>query len=321
MHTTLKVKNLSVEYHTFDGIVKAVNNLNLEVKKGESIGLVGETGAGKTTTALSILRLLPYAGRIVNGDIEFNGKSLLKATEQELYKIRGNKISMVFQDPLTFLNPVYNIGTQIRDVLKHHQSLTQKEATQKAEEMIEMVGIPANRLNEYPHQFSGGMRQRVGIALALACNPELLIADEPTTALDVTIQAQILSLITELKRKFKMSLIMITHNLGIVAEVCDSVAVMYSGEIMEFGSVEKVFNNPKHYYTKGLFGSLPDPESKVSRLNPIKGRMPDPRNLPEGCKFYPRCYAARPECLKRPELVKADDNHYAACVAVKEGVQ
>ena len=173
MHTTLKVKNLSVEYHTFDGIVKAVNNLNLEVKKGESIGLVGETGAGKTTTALSILRLLPYAGRIVNGDIEFNGKSLLKATEQELYKIRGNKISMVFQDPLTFLNPVYNIGTQIRDVLKHHQSLTQKEATQKAEEMIEMVGIPANRLNEYPHQFSGGMRQRVGIALALACNPEL----------------------------------------------------------------------------------------------------------------------------------------------------
>jgi len=320
VHTTLKIKDLSVEYHTFDGIVKAVNNLNLEVKKGESIGLVGETGAGKTTTALSILKLLPYAGHVVNGEIEFNGKSLLKASEQEMYRIRGNKISMVFQDPLTSLNPVYNIGTQIRDVLTHHQSLNKEEAIEKAKEMIELVGIPSNRLNEYPHQFSGGMRQRVGIALALACNPELLIADEPTTALDVTIQAQILALMTELKQKFQMSLIMITHNLGIVAEVCDSVAVMYSGEIIEIGSVKKVFNNPMHYYTKGLFGSVPSPDVKISRLNPIKGRMPDPKNLPKGCKFYPRCNAARPECLKMPELIKVEEDHFVACVAGKEGV-
>ena len=320
MENTLSIRNLSVEYKTYDGIVKAINNLNLEVKKGESIGLVGETGAGKTTTALSVLRLLPYAGHITSGEIEFNGKSLLNLSEQELYKIRGNKISMVFQDPLTFLNPVYSIGTQIGDVLKHHQLLSRKEAIKKAKEMIEMVGIPSDRIGEYPHQFSGGMRQRVGIALALACNPELLIADEPTTALDVTIQAQILSLMTELKHKFKMSLIMITHNLGIVAEVCDSVAVMYSGEIVEFGSVENVFNNPIHFYTKGLFDSLPDPESKVSRLNPIRGRMPDPKILPKGCKFYPRCDAAKPECLERPKMIKINENHYVACVAIEEGV-
>lgn len=318
MHTNLKIENLSVEYHTFDGTVKAVNNLNLQIRKGESIGLVGETGAGKTTTALSILNLLPYAGHIVGGCIEFNGKSLLETPEKELYKIRGNKISMIFQDPLTSLNPVFTIGTQMSDVLKHHQNLTKNEADQRAKEMMEVVGIPSSRLNEYPHQFSGGMRQRVCIALALACNPELLIADEPTTALDVTVQAQILALMVELKQKFDMSLLMITHNLGIVAEVCDYVAVMYAGEIIEYGLVNKVYNNPLHFYTKGLFGSLPDLESKISRLKPIKGTMPDPKNLPQGCKFYPRCSAARQECLEEPKLEKVDDNHYTSCVVGKE---
>lgn len=321
MRTILKIRNLSVEYHTFEGRAKAVNKLSLEVEEGESIGLVGETGAGKTTTALSILRLLPRpVGHIVGGSIEFKGKSLLDAPEAELRKIRGNKISMIFQNPMTSLNPVFTVGEQIARIFVHHQGLKAREAYRKAGEMLEMVGIPAYRASEYPHQFSGGMRQRVGIAMALACNPELLIADEPTTALDVTIQAQVLALMSELKHKFKMALVMITHNLGIVAEMCDRVAVMYAGSIVESGSVEKIFSSPVHPYTQGLFGSLPDIESKVNRLQPVKGMMPDPFHLPEGCTFYPRCQKAGEECkAKRPALVSIEKDHFVACFRAGTG--
>lgn len=316
MESLLKIHDLSVEYHTFEGRSQAVNNLKLEIGEGESLGLVGETGAGKTTTALSVLRLLPKpVGHIVSGSIEFKGRDLLTASEAELRKVRGNEISMIFQNPMTSLNPVYTIGDQIAGVIAQHQRLSKKEAGERAGSMLEMVGIPAYRAGEYPHQFSGGMRQRVGIAMALACRPKLLIADEPTTALDVTIQAQVLALMNELKEKLKMSLIMITHNLGIVAEICDKVAVMYAGSIVESGSVEAVFSSPAHPYTQGLFGSLPDLDAKVKRLQPVDGMMPDPLRLPPGCTFYPRCPKAIGGCqMTRPLLTELTDNHAVACL-------
>ncbi|NLY51058.1 MAG: ABC transporter ATP-binding protein [Firmicutes bacterium] len=321
MQSVLKIQNLSVEYHTFDGKARAVNNLDLEIGEGESLGLVGETGAGKTTTALSILRLLPRpVGRIVSGSIKIKDRELLTAPEVELRKIRGNKISMIFQNPMTSLNPVYTIGEQIAGVIKQHQRLSDKEALKQAGKMLELVGIPSYRASEYPHQFSGGMRQRVGIAMALACRPELLIADEPTTALDVTIQAQVLALMNELKQKFKMSLIMITHNLGIVAEICDQVAVMYAGSIVEHGSVQAVFSAPMHPYTRGLFGSMPDLESKVERLQPVEGMMPDPLRLPSGCPFHPRCPEATAACAaKKPAPIKLGEDHMVCCLQAGPG--
>ncbi len=320
MNDLLSIHSLYVEYHVFEGIVRAVNNLNLEVSEGESLGLVGETGAGKTSTALSILRLLPKpAGRIAKGSVIFKGRDLLSTPDAELRHIRGRQISMIFQNPMTSLNPVFTIGEQIAAVIRQHQHLDKKMSISRAREMLELVGIPAFRASEYPHQLSGGMRQRVGIAIALSCRPELLIADEPTTALDVTIQAQVLALMNELKDHFKMSLIMITHNLGVVAEMCESVAVMYAGDIVEKGSVSAVFAHPFHPYTKGLFGSLPDLTSKVSRLKPVDGVMPNPLYLPCGCAFHPRCKSAMPICKKeKPSAMRLSSDHTVSCFLASE---
>jgi peptide/nickel transport system ATP-binding protein len=311
----LEIEELDVSYKTFGGIARAVNGLNLNVQQGESLGLVGETGAGKTTTALSIMKLLPpRTGRIDQGKIFYNGVDLTKKSDEYLQKIRGNKISMIFQNPLTSLNPVFTIGEQISMVFTRHYGLSQKEAWKKAGEMLEVVGIPSRRAEEYPHQFSGGMRQRVGIAASLACRPDLLIADEPTTALDVTIQAQVLELLKELKQKYNTSLIMISHNLGVIAEICQNVAVMYAGCIIEQGSIEEVFRDPLHPYTRGLFDSLPDIHDKKERLNAMKGVVSDALNLPEGCKFNPRCPYVMEKCkLNMPKLIKIKPDHYVAC--------
>jgi peptide/nickel transport system ATP-binding protein len=315
MENILEIKELDVSYKTFGGIARAVNGLNLNVQQGESLGLVGETGAGKTTTALSIMKLLPpRTGSIDQGKIFYNGVDLTKKSDDYLQKIRGNKISMIFQNPLTSLNPVFTIGEQISMVFTRHYNLSQKEAWKKAGEMLEVVGIPSKRAEEYPHQFSGGMRQRVGIAASLACRPDLLIADEPTTALDVTIQAQVLELLKELKQKYNTSLIMISHNLGIIAEICQNVAVMYAGCIIEYGSIEEVFRHPLHPYTKGLFASLPDIHDKKDRLNAMKGVVSDALNLPEGCKFNPRCPYVMEKCkLNMPKLSEIKPEHHVAC--------
>lgn len=266
----LEIKDLSVEFDTDEGTVNAVNTLNIEMKKGETLGIVGETGAGKTTTALSILRLVPDPpGKIVKGEIYFEGQNLLELKEEEMRRIRGNQISMIFQDPMTSLNPVITVGDQIAEVIEIHEDVTSAQAMEKAKDMLKLVGIPEDRAAEYPHQFSGGMKQRVIIAIALACNPNLLIADEPTTALDVTIQAQVLKLMKNLKEEFNTAMILITHDLGVVAETCDRVAVMYAGEIIETATLEQLFNDPKHPYTLGLFGSIPNLEEEIDRLKPI----------------------------------------------------
>ena len=300
----LKIENLWIEYTSDEEVVKAVNGISLELKKGENLGLVGETGAGKTTTALGILRLLPSnSGKVKNGEILFSGEDLLKKTEAEMRLYRGSRISMIFQDPMTSLNPVIVVGEQIAEVLEiHNQSKQSKEEIQKrVDEVLELVGIPAKRKNEYPHQFSGGMKQRVVIAIALACEPELLIADEPTTALDVTIQAQVLDMMDDLKKKLNTSMILITHDLGVVAQTCDNVAIMYAGEIIECGTAEDVFDAPRrHPYTEGLFGSIPDLTKETARLSPIAGLMPEPTNLPNGCKFHPRC----PSCMEKCKTVE-----------------
>ena len=314
MKSLLKIKNLWVQYNTFEGIVKAVNGLDLEVKSGQTLGLVGETGAGKTTTALSIMQLITDPpGKIVDGEIYFKGTNLNKLSDKEMKKFRGNQISMIFQNPMTSLNPVISVGLQIEEIIEAHQNLGKKAAFKKAAEMLEMVQIPGQRIHEYPHEFSGGMRQRVGIAMALACNPSLIIADEPTTALDVTIQAQVLELISNLKQEFSTAMIMITHDLGVVGEICDRVAVMYAGQIIEEGSLEQIFTNPLHPYTVGLFKCIPDIEAKVSKVYPIKGTMPDPLNLPQGCYFSPRCEKAKGICKQRiPETVEVDE-HSVRC--------
>ncbi len=311
----LEIKGLDVHYITEDGTVKAVNKMNLELKKGETLGLVGETGAGKTTTALAIMRLVANPpGKIVGGEIVYEGKDLLKNTEAEMRKVRGNKISMIFQDPMTSLNPVMTVGDQIAEVILLHQKVSKQESIKKAQEMLETVGIPGDRYKDYPHQFSGGMKQRVVIAIALACNPQLLIADEPTTALDVTIQAQVLSLMNKLKKEFDTSMIMITHDLGIVAEVCDKVAIMYAGSVVEYTDKESLYTNPMHPYTVGLFNSIPDLDTDEPRLKPIKGLMPDPTNLPSGCPFHPRCPKAMDICKeKEPNEVHVADNHVVKC--------
>lgn len=317
----LDIKNLVVHYITDEGVVQAVNGLDINLKKGETLGLVGETGAGKTTTALSILRLVPNPpGKIIDGEIYFEGTNLLEVTEEEMRQIRGNKISMIFQDPMTSLNPVMTVGEQIAEGIQIHQRLSVEESMEKAKEMLELVGIPEERAIDFPHQFSGGMKQRVVIAIALACNPILLIADEPTTALDVTIQAQVLELMRELKEEFNTAMILITHDLGIVAETCDKVAVMYAGEIIEFATLQQLFENPKHPYTIGLFGSIPNLEEDVDRLKPIKGLMPDPTDLPTGCKFHPRCPYAQEICSKREPISKdIGDNHIVKCL-IYEGL-
>lgn len=317
----LSIKDLGVEYRTQDGIVHAVQSLSLELDKGETLGLVGETGAGKTTTALSVMRLVPNPpGVVTGGEILFKGKDLRKETEDAMQKIRGNKISMIFQDPMTSLNPVLTVGFQIEEVISLHQKLNRAEAAKKAGDMLALVGIPRERASDYPHQFSGGMRQRVGIAIALACNPELLIADEPTTALDVTIQAQVLDLMKKLREEFGTSMVLITHDLGIVAEVCDKVAIMYAGSIVEHADVVSLFTEPRHPYTQGLMSSIPSLDEEVTRLNPIKGLMPDPTNLPTGCKFHPRCPKAAPICSTQvPAITRLKDGHEVSCM-IYEGL-
>ncbi|NMB20183.1 MAG: ABC transporter ATP-binding protein [Firmicutes bacterium] len=315
MDNVIEIKDLSIQYATDEGIVKAVNHLNLQLARGETLGLVGETGAGKTTTALGIMGLIPDPpGVITGGEILFEGTDLLKLSKQRLRAIRGNKISMIFQDPMTSLNPVVTVGDQIAESIRIHEKLSRAEAALKAKDMLELVGIPGDRYGEYPHQFSGGMKQRVIIAIALSCNPEVILADEPTTALDVTIQAQVLDLISKLKKEKNTSMILITHDLGVVVEICDKVAIMYAGEIVEYGSLEQIYDQTAHPYTKGLFGSIPDIEAKTSRLKPIPGLMPDPSNLPEGCSFEPRCERSCQLCKEEnPPLIEIGNGHFVKC--------
>mgnify|MGYP004689727653 FL=1 len=299
MDELLNISDLYVQYNTDDATVHAVNGVNLVIHKGEAMGLVGETGAGKTTTALSILNILPEkVGQITSGSVVYGGKDVRTMNKRELRAMRGKQISMIFQDPMTSLNPIITVGDQIGEMLKlHFKNMGKEERTQRTDEILRLVGIPAERKNEYPFQFSGGMKQRIGIAIALVCQPDLLIADEPTTALDVTIQAQTLQLMRELKQNFNTAMIMITHDLGIVAETCDSVSVMYAGEIIESGTVEDVFQKiDNHPYTVGLFNCIPKLDSTEKRLTPIEGFMVDPTNLPTGCKFHDRCPYATERC-------------------------
>lgn len=312
----LEVKNLTVQFKDNESVVKALNDVNLTICQGETLGLVGETGAGKTTLAKGIMRLIQCPpGEIKTGNIFFNGKDLLKLPVEEMRRVRGKEISMIFQDPMTSLNPVMTVGDQIAEViLTHHHKLLENEVKKRTCEMLELVGITPDRYREYPHQFSGGMRQRIVIAIALACNPKLLIADEPTTALDVTIQAQVLEMINDLKKKFDTSVLLITHDLGVVAQNCDRVAILYAGEIIEHGSVADVFHNHLHPYTEGLLGSIPSLVEDVARLKPIEGLMPDPTNLSVGCKFSPRCKKAMEICyLENPKLMEQCQGHSVRC--------
>ena len=300
MSDFLNVKDLVVEYTSGGQTIHAVNGVSFQINKGETLGLVGETGAGKTTIAKAILQILPDPpAKVRQGEIVLDGADVLKLPEQELLKIRGSKISMIFQDPMTALNPIMSVGSQITEVILLHNQIDESAAVDRACEMLEMVGIPRQRYVEFPHQFSGGMKQRVVIAMALACNPELLLADEPTTALDVTIQAQVLDMINELKAKYNTTMILITHDLGVVAETCEKVAIIYAGSIMECGTKEDIFLNAQHPYTHGLFGSIPKLDDKSKRLHPIPGLPPDPTNLPQGCPFAPRCARATEECRKK----------------------
>ena len=313
----LNIEDLRVQFVIEDTVVEAVNGISLSVTEGKTVGLVGETGAGKTTTAKAIMHLIPNPpGIIKSGKITLCGNSVLEMSKKELESVRGKDVAMIFQDPMTALNPVYTVGEQIAESIAIHEKLGKKEAYERAEEMLEIVGIAKNRAGDYPHQFSGGMKQRVVIAMALACNPKLLIADEPTTALDVTIQAQILDLMRELREKYNMAMIMITHDLGIVAEICDEVAVMYAGKIIERGTLDEVFNDTKHPYTEGLFNSLPNINDRKNELKPIPGMMPDPSNLPKGCAFAPRCLYATECCVENePREIRFSATHSVLCTA------
>ncbi|MBR3430990.1 MAG: ABC transporter ATP-binding protein [Clostridia bacterium] len=327
----LEIRGLVIEYQTEEETVHAVNDINLWIQKGKSLGLVGETGAGKTTTALAVLNLLPETtGQIIDGTISLDGEAIIKKSkdgksipalvDSDMQKIRGDMVAMIFQDPMTALNPIFTVGYQIAESVRLHQKCSRKEAEMKAEEMLELVGIPANRKDDYPHQFSGGMKQRVVIAMALACNPALLIADEPTTALDVTVQAQVLEMIKELRDKFGTSVLMITHDLGIIAEMCDEVSVMYAGSIVEHGNLEDIFDHTRHPYTKGLFNSLPNINDRTARLKPIRGLMPDPANLPMGCAFADRCDYATERCRgEKPKKQWLTDSHFIACHLYDDG--
>ena len=316
----LSIDNLTVTFEVDGDVVKAVSDVSLQVKKGKTLGLVGETGAGKTTTALAALNMVPDPpGVIHSGHIWVCGENILTKTPAELEMIRGSDIAMIFQDPMTSLNPVMTVGDQIAEGIAIHEKIPYKEAYVKAQQMLEVVGIPGDRAKDYPHQFSGGMKQRVVIAIALSCNPRVLIADEPTTALDVTIQAQVLDLMHDLRDKYDMGMIMITHDLGIVAETCDEVAVMYAGRIVEKGTLDEVFNNTRHPYTEGLFNSLPNITDRQARLKPIPGLMPDPANLPVGCAFADRCTYATDACrAAQPEQKWISGTHMVACSRYEE---
>lgn len=319
----LEVRDLQVAYKTDEATVYAVNGINFSVREKETIGIVGETGAGKTTTALSIMRLLQErTGRFTGGEILFKGENLLQKSRQEMRHIRGALISMIFQDPMTSLNPIKTVGDQILEslVLHNYDNKSRAALNARVDELLNLVGIQAKRKNEYPHQFSGGMKQRVVIAIALACEPQLLIADEPTTALDVTIQAQVLTLIDELKEKLNTAMIIITHDLGIVAQTCDYVAIMYAGIIVEQGSVEQIFETDIHHpYTTGLFGSIPKLDDDSNRLHPIKGLMPDPTTLSKGCPFQPRCQHSLSVCSEAKPPVYEKDGHYIVCYLYARG--
>jgi peptide/nickel transport system ATP-binding protein len=316
----LSVRDLNVIYTARKKIVHAVNGVSFDMIKGETLGLVGETGAGKTTIAKSILRILPHPpAKVLGGEIMLEGRNLMKVPEKEMLNIRGEKVAMVFQDPMTALNPLMTIGDQIIEGLRLHNDYNEAEAAQKAKELLEMVGIHTERFKEYPFEFSGGMKQRVVIAMALACEPELLLADEPTTALDVTIQAQVLDLIAKLKVKYNASMVLITHNLGVVAQTCDHVAVIYAGKIIEYGSKKDIFVNFAHPYTQGLFASLPSFSKDAPRLKPITGSMPDPTNLPQGCAFHPRCPFVIEDCRKGEfPLLEISQGHLCRCINLQQ---
>lgn len=312
--TILEVKNLHVHYITDDATSKAVNGVSFTVEEKESLGLVGETGAGKTTTALSIMQLIPNPpGIIVDGEINYEGKNIILNTEKQNMKIRGNGISMIFQDPMTALNPIMTIGDQLAEVIQTHKRLSKFKVKEQVVELLETVGIKRDRYNDYPHQFSGGQKQRVVIAMALLCNPRLLIADEPTTALDVTIQAQVLEIISSLRDKYNMSMILITHDLGIVAETCDKVAIMYAGQIVEYGTVRDVYKNPKHPYTVGLFNSIPKLDEDTKELIPIEGQISNSADLPCGCHFHPRCAYCKDICRQKEPLTVGNGQHQYKC--------
>lgn len=312
----LNVENLVIHYETDEEVVEAVNNISFRLKKGEVLGLVGETGAGKTTTALGIMGLLPpKVGHVIQGKIELDGENLFDKSEREMRDIRGKKISMIFQDPMTALNPVKTVGEQIAEVVLLHSRCSKVEALKRAQDMLAMVGIVPERYKDYPHQFSGGMKQRIVIAIALACEPELLIADEPTTALDVTIQAQILDMMRSLQKKQGTSMILITHDLGVVAEMCDHCAVMYAGELVEYGTVEEIFDHPKHPYTKALYQSIPSLDKDVDRLHVVPGMVTDPSNLPEYCSFADRCESKCDLCEKAdPKMIRLNEDHCVKCL-------
>ena len=318
----LEVRDLSIHFFTEEGVVRAVENVSLEIYPSEILGLVGESGCGKSVTGLSLLRLIPIPpGQIVNGDIFFDGRSLLNLDEKEIQRVRGNDISMIFQEPMTSLNPVFTIGDQIMEAIILHQELDKTAARKRAIEMLDRVKIssPDKMIDSYPHQLSGGMRQRAMIAMALSCQPKLLIADEPTTALDVTIQAQVLQLLKEIQREMGMSVLLITHDLGVVAEIADRVAVMYAGRILEYGPIEAIFGKMRNPYTRGLMHSIPQLTEKKTRLNAISGQVPDPMHLPEGCKFHPRCDLMIEDCKhEEPPLFQVNGDHFSRCIRWKE---
>ena len=319
----LEVRDLRTYFYTDEGAVKAVEGVSFSIAKGETLGVVGESGCGKSVTALSIMRLVGSPGKIVSGQILLDGQDLLALREPEMRRIRGNRISMIFQEPMTSLNPVFTIGNQIMEAILIHQNVSKAEAQNRTIEMLQKVKISAaeTRIHEYPHQMSGGMRQRIMIAMALACNPDVLIADEPTTALDVTIQAQIMELLADLQREFRMSIILITHNLGLVAEVTDHIAVMYASQIIEYTTTKQLFGTPLHPYTHGLLTSIPTLGTpKDQKLNVIPGMVPNPLSFPSGCKFHPRCPVAEERCkTEEPPLVEVKKDHWAACHLIKEG--
>ena len=310
-NVVLDVKNLHVHYVTHDATAKAVNGIDFQVKEGEALGLVGETGAGKTTTALSIMQLIPDPpGMIVDGEIYFEGKNVILNTDKENQAMRGNGVAMIFQDPMTALNPVMTVGEQLAEVVLNHEKVSKAEAKQRVIDLLEVVGVKSDRYDDYPHQFSGGQKQRVVIAMSLLCNPKLLIADEPTTALDVTIQAQVLDIINQLREQYKMAMVLITHDLGVVAETCDNVAIMYAGQIVEAGTVREVYLNPKHPYTRGLFDSIPKLDDDSTELIPIEGAISNAADLPTGCYFHPRCRYCQDICKTQQPTVKGEGHKF-----------